>query len=106
MQEAAVETRPIYRREAGAVKELAKPDAQVAESIAPAHKGTLAWVEQPAGAIGSRVHSYLVWAGYDPATALVNAAQIWYARPLLDNAGFGGLPLLSASALFARRNAR
>ncbi|MGB7913921.1 MAG: bifunctional 2',3'-cyclic-nucleotide 2'-phosphodiesterase/3'-nucleotidase [Rhodomicrobium sp.] len=100
MQEAAMETRPIYRREAGAVKELAKPDAQVAASIAPAHKGTLAWVEQPAGAIGSRVHSYLVWAGYDPATALVNAAQIWYARPLLDNAGFGGLPLLSASAPF------
>jgi len=96
--EADVETRPIYRREAGAVQELATPDAQVAASIAPEHRGTLAWVEQPAGAIDSRVHSYFVWAGYDPATALVNAAQIWYAQPLLANAGFGDLPLLSATA--------
>ncbi len=98
VDEAQVETRPIYLREAGAVRELATPDAEVAASIAPAHRGTLAWVEQPVGAIDSRVHSYFVWAGYDPATALVNAAQMWYARPLLAGAGFGGLPLLSATA--------
>ena len=59
VEEAVIETRPIYRREGGAVRELGKPDAQVTASIAPAHKGTLAWVEQPAGAIDTRVHSYL-----------------------------------------------
>ncbi len=98
VSEADVQTRPIYLREAGAVKELSTPDAAVAASIAPAHKGTLAWVEQPAGAIDTRIHSYFVWAGYDPASALVNAAQIWYAQPLLASAGFGELPLLSATA--------
>ncbi len=64
VEKADIETRPIYRREAGAVQELAKPDAEVAAWIAPAHKGTLAWVEQPAGSIDTRVHSYFVWAGY------------------------------------------
>ncbi len=98
VDEADVETRPIYLREGGAVKELSTPDAAVAAAIAPLHKGALAWVEQPAGAIDSRVHSYFVWAGYDPASALVNAAQIWYAQPLLASAGFGDLPLLSATA--------
>jgi 2',3'-cyclic-nucleotide 2'-phosphodiesterase/3'-nucleotidase len=98
VEEAVIETRPIYLREAGAVRELSKPDPEVTASIAPAHKGTLAWVEQPAGAIDTRIHSYFVWAGYDPASALVNAAQIWYAQPLLASAGFGELPLLSATA--------
>ncbi len=100
IEDAKVETRPIYRREQGKVEELATRDSAVSAAIAPAHQRTLAWVEQPVGTIGSAVHSYFVWAGYDPATALVNAAQTWYVHPLLDSAGLGGLPLLSSASPF------
>ncbi len=100
VEDAKVEARPIYRRVQDKVEELAQPDSLVTASIATAHRGALSWVEQPVGAIDARIHSYFVWAGHDPATALVNAAQTWYAQPLLASAGFGGLPLLSAAAPF------
>lgn len=95
---AEVATRPIYRRNAGKLESLAASDAGVAATIASAHKGTLAWVEEPVGAVEAPVHSYFVWAGYDPATALVNAAQTWYARTLAAEAGIADLPLLSSAA--------
>jgi 2',3'-cyclic-nucleotide 2'-phosphodiesterase/3'-nucleotidase len=100
VENAQVEARPIYRRAQDKVEELAQPDALVTTSIAAAHRGALSWVEQPVGAIDGQIHSYFVWAGHDPATALVNAAQIWYARPLLATAGFGDLPLLSTASPF------
>ncbi|MBJ7532743.1 bifunctional 2',3'-cyclic-nucleotide 2'-phosphodiesterase/3'-nucleotidase [Rhodomicrobium vannielii ATCC 17100] len=98
VEKADVEARPIYRREGGTVHELTTADGAVTASIAAAHRGTLGWIEQPAGALDAPIHSYFVWAGYDPTTALVNAAQIAYAKPLLAAAGFGELPLLSAAA--------
>ena len=97
---ANVETRPIFKREQGKVEQIAASDASVAAVIKPAHEATLAWVEQPVGAVDGAVHSYFVWAGYDPATALVNAAQTWYAQPLLAGTTVGGLPLLSSASLF------
>jgi 2',3'-cyclic-nucleotide 2'-phosphodiesterase/3'-nucleotidase len=100
VEKAEVETRPIYRRDQGKVEELAARDAGVTAAIAGWHQGTVAWVEEPVGATDSAVHSYFVWAGYDPASALVNAAQSWYARPLLASAGFAELPILSSVAPF------
>ncbi len=98
VENAKVEARPIYRRDQGKVEELAGRDFGVESAIAALHKGTLGWVEEPAGVIDLPIHSYFVWAGYDPATALVNAAQTWYARPLLAGTDLAGLPLLSAAA--------
>jgi 2',3'-cyclic-nucleotide 2'-phosphodiesterase/3'-nucleotidase len=98
VEKADVEARPIYRREGGTVHELTTADGAVTASIAARHRGPLGWIEQPAGALDAPLHSYFVWAGHDPTTALVNAAQIAYAKPLLATAGFGGLPLLSAAA--------
>jgi 2',3'-cyclic-nucleotide 2'-phosphodiesterase / 3'-nucleotidase len=98
VETATVEARPIARRDQGKVESLATVDAAVVAAITPAHEGTLAWVEQPAGISDGPLHSYFVWAGYDPATALVNAAQTWYARPLLAGTPFADLPLLSSAA--------
>jgi 2',3'-cyclic-nucleotide 2'-phosphodiesterase / 3'-nucleotidase len=100
VENAAVETRPISQRKDGKVESLTTSDAAVAALIAPAHQGTLAWVEQPAGAVDARVHSFFVWAGYDPASAIVNAAQTWYARQLLAGTQYADLPLLSSVAPF------
>ena len=98
IERADVKTQPIYRREGNKVEPLAASDAGVAAGIAKTHQQTLAWVERPIGAIDAPIHSYFVWAGYDPATAVVNAAQTWYARPLLASAGIANLPLLSSMA--------
>ncbi len=65
--------------------------------MAAAHQGALAWADQPIGALDSPVNSYFVWTGYDPASALVNAAQLEYARPLIP-AKYADLPLLSVAA--------
>ena len=89
---------PIYRRDGNKVIPLVEADPQVAALIAPAHAQTLRWIEQPVGAVDKNVHSYFVWTGLDPATAIVNAAQTSYARPLLAAAGFHDLPILSSMA--------
>lgn len=98
VQRAEARLAPIYRREGSKVISLVEPDPQVAALIAPAHAQTLRWIEQPVGAVDKNVHSYFVWTGLDPATAVVNAAQTSYARPLLAAAGFHDLPVLSSMA--------
>lgn len=98
VEAADVRAQPIYRRNGAKVEPLAEPDAAVAARVADVHQRTLQWVEQPVGAIEKPIHSYFVWAGHDPATAVVNAAQLAYARPLIEAAGAGALPLLSAMA--------
>ncbi len=100
VEKASVETRPIYKRDQGKVEPLAARDAAVAARIMSAHDATVAWVEEPVGSTDGPLHSYFCWAGFDPPTALVNAAQTWYARPLLAGTPFAGLPLLSSSSLF------
>ena len=100
VETARVETRPIFKRDQGKVEQIAARDASVAIVIKAAHEATLAWVEQPVGAVDNAVHSYFVWAGFDPATALVNAAQSWYAQPLLAGTAASRLPLLSSASLF------
>jgi len=100
VEAAKVDVRPIAQRKDGKLEALATRDPTIAALIAPAHAATLAWVEQPAGTLAGPVHSYFVWAGYDPATALVHQAQLWYAKPLLAGTEHADLPLLSAAAPF------
>jgi len=100
VEAAKVDVRPIAQRKDGKLEALTTRDATIAALIAPAHEATLAWVEQPAGTLAGPVHSYFVWAGYDPATALVHRAQLWYAKPLLAGTEYADLPLLSAAAPF------
>jgi 2',3'-cyclic-nucleotide 2'-phosphodiesterase / 3'-nucleotidase len=98
VDEANVKAEPIYRREGSKVEPLVEADAAVGAQIAAVHTGALQWIEQPVGAVDKPIHSYFVWAGHDPATALVNAAQTAYVRPLLASVGAGELPLLSQMA--------
>lgn len=96
----AAEARPIARRDGNAVVPLVEVDAKVAALIAPEHAATRAWVDQPAGRFAEPVHSYFVWTGLDRPSAVVNAAQIDYVRPLLAGTDLAGLPLLSTAAPF------
>ena len=96
----STEARPISRRDAGKAVSLIDADPAVMAALAPAHAATLARIESPVGTFERPVHSFFVWAGYDPAAAIVNAAQLAYVEPLLAGTPLAALPLLSASAPF------
>ncbi|PWB80175.1 MAG: bifunctional 2',3'-cyclic-nucleotide 2'-phosphodiesterase/3'-nucleotidase [Methylocystaceae bacterium] len=96
----AVEARPIYRRESGRVVALAPADPAVEKIVSIEHEATKSWVDQPIGRLQAPLHSFFVWIGVDPVAALVNAAQLAYARPLLAATPYAELPLLSAAAAF------
>ena len=95
-----VEARPICSREGSRVVSLAEPAPGFAALVAPEHEAAKAWVDAPIGALSRPLNSFFVWSGYDPVTALINAAQLAYARPLLAATPYADLPLLSAAAPF------
>jgi len=96
----SVQAKPIYRRDKDGVTPLVRADAALSASVAEAHQAALAWVEEPVGTLAKRAHSYFVWVGHDPASNIVNAAQIWYAAQYFKNTPFAVLPILSAAAPF------
>jgi 2',3'-cyclic-nucleotide 2'-phosphodiesterase/3'-nucleotidase len=89
-------TVPIAQRAGAAVTSLVPNDQAVDAAIAPEHAKTLAWIREPIGRLATPVNSYFALIGTDASLALVNAAQTWYATPLLP----AGLPILSAAAPF------
>jgi 2',3'-cyclic-nucleotide 2'-phosphodiesterase/3'-nucleotidase len=89
-------TQEISERQDTVVNSLAPNDPQVDAAVAPEHEKTLVWIRQPIGTLSRPVNSYFALIGDDASLALVNAAQIWYATPLLPP----GLPILSAAAPF------
>lgn len=92
-------TRAIAERNGREVTSLVANDAGVDAAVAPEHAKTLAWIREPIGHLAQPVNSYLALLGPDASLALVNAAQLWYAAPLLpDDARTR--PLLAAAAPF------
>ena len=95
-----VSTNPIAERQDRDVTSLAANNPAVDAAVAPEHQRTLAWIREPIGTLTESVNSYLALiSGADSSLALVNAAQYWYAAPLLPDA-LRGLPVLSAAAPF------
>ncbi len=95
-----VEARPIYRRDGRTPVSLAPDDARVLAAAAPEHAATLRWMEQPVGSTTRPINSFFSLVGADPSVSLVNAAQLWYARPLLAATPYARLPVLSAASPF------
>ncbi len=89
-------TRPIAVRDGRTLTSLVANDGAVDNAIRPEHIKTLNWIRQPIGHLAQPVNSYFALIGTDASLALVNAAQTWYATPLLDTQ----LPILSAAAPF------
>lgn len=95
-----VEPRPIYRREGRRAVALASSDAPLLAAAAPEHAATLRWMEQPVGTTTLPINSFFALIGNEASLSLVNAAQLWYARPLLAATPYAKLPVLSAAAPF------
>jgi len=89
-------TQPIAERQGRDITSLVANDPAVDAAVAPEHHKTLAWIRQPIGHLVHPVNSYFALIGPDASLALVNAAQLWYATPLLNTS----LPVLSAAAPF------
>ena len=96
----AVEVLPICRREGARAVPLADNDPRVLTAVAPEHRATLRWMEQPVGHTTRPIDSFFALVGGDVSLPLVNAAQLWYARPLLEATRFAALPVLSAASPF------
>lgn len=92
----ACATQPIYQREDKTVISLAANDPRIDAAVAPEHEKTLEWIREPIGRLAGPINSYFALIGADSSLALVNAAQLWYAQPLLHTR----LPVLSAAAPF------
>ncbi len=90
-------TQPISQRDDHTVTSLAANDPQVDSAVTPDHQQTLAWIREPIGHLTQPLNSYFALIGTDASLALVNAAQTWYATPLLPPTT---LPILSAAAPF------
>ncbi len=95
-----VEPRPIYLRRGRKTVSLAVDAAPVLAAAAPEHAATLRWMEQPVGSTTLPINTFFSLIGNDASVSLVNAAQLWYARPLLAATAYAKLPLLSAAAAF------
>ncbi|MCE0745384.1 bifunctional 2',3'-cyclic-nucleotide 2'-phosphodiesterase/3'-nucleotidase [Acetobacter sicerae] len=95
-----VEARPVCRREEGRAHALVHEDPAILEEIQPEHEATMAWMEEPVGWTSVPLTSWFTFLGSDPCLALVNAAQLAFARPLLAGTEWEELPLLSAAAPF------
>ncbi|WP_428377394.1 bifunctional 2',3'-cyclic-nucleotide 2'-phosphodiesterase/3'-nucleotidase [Lichenicoccus sp.] len=95
-----VEPRPIYRREGREAISLAAADPRLLAAVAVEHQATLRWMEQPVGNTTRPINTFFSLIGSDPSLSLVNAAQLWYARPLLAATPYNHLPVLSAAAPF------
>ncbi len=93
--------RPIYERDGETVRSRVDADPDLLEVARPAHEATLAYVRAPVGDIASPITSYFALVADDPSVQIVNSAQIWYMRRLIDTLPMlAGLPILSAAAPF------
>jgi 2',3'-cyclic-nucleotide 2'-phosphodiesterase/3'-nucleotidase len=90
--------RPIWDR--ATRKPLVEAEPKVAELVAEAHAGTLAFMRAPLGESRAPIHTYFSLVGDDPSVQLIAQSQLAYARRALASTPYAGLPLLSAASPF------
>lgn len=95
------EARPISERQPDrTIKPLVEDYMPVIDATQHDHEDTLDYVRAEVGRTASPLHSYFALATDDPSVQIVNMAQIWYVKDLLEGTEDAALPLLSAAAPF------
>lgn len=98
---ADVNLRPIYTRKEKQVISQVENDPQVKSAVASAHEATIQWVGQPIAKIASDINSFFALVQDDPSIQVVNDAQIWYTKKVIEgDVNLQHLPVLSAAAPF------
>ena len=92
------EVRPICAKK----NECVAPDATIAPTVQAAHEAAIAYVNTPIGATDHNLTSYFADEGNMSALAVVNAAQIDYARDELSRTHpeWKDVPMVSAASAF------
>ncbi len=92
------EVRPICRSK----DQCLAPDPRIARAIAAVQTATIQYVQTPIGESDFRISTYFSAVGDSTAAAVINAAQLAYAKQHLFDARpeLRGLPMLSAASAF------
>lgn len=92
------EVRPICQSKGQCVA----PDPRIAHGIQAVQSDTIKYVQTPIGSTDFRISSYFAQAGDSSVAAVINAAQLTYAREHLYEAHpeLRSLPMLSAASAF------
>jgi len=98
--DSAVENRSIFRREGRESIAIVGSQQDIVDAVSAEHKGTIAWVGQPVGTIASPINSFFALVQDDPSIQIVNNAQAWYGKKVIEGTEYEGLPVLSAGAPF------
>lgn len=91
-------TRSIFERVEGEARALVKPDPEAERVIRPDHQATIDYMRQPISSTRLPIDSYFSLVHSSTAVQVVNQAQLWYVRQLMDKSLLHDLPLLSAAA--------
>ncbi len=98
--DSAVENRPIFRREGRSRVAIVGSQQDIVDAVKEEHEGTIEWVGQPVGTITSPINSFFALVQDDPSIQIVNNAQTWYGKQVIEGTEYEGLPVLSAGAPF------
>lgn len=93
-----VELRPIY--DAVTKTALVDADPAVLEAVKEEHDLTLEYIRGPVGQTTAPINSFFALIQDDPSVQIVNDAQMWYMKRVLQGTEYDGLPILSAAAPF------
>ncbi len=97
----AVETRPIYKRNADrSITPLVDSVAAVEDAVRKEHEATLDYIRRPVGKTSAPLESYFALVADDPSVQIVSQAQTWYIKQMMEGTEWAGLPILSAAAPF------
>lgn len=100
VSDSAVENRAIARREGRASFPVVGSQQDIVDAVREEHEATIAWVGQAAGTITSPINSFFALVQDDPSIQIVNNAQSWYGKQLIEGTEYEHLPVLSAGAPF------
>jgi 2',3'-cyclic-nucleotide 2'-phosphodiesterase/3'-nucleotidase len=92
--------RAIAKREGRKSISLVEAAADINNVVEEDHQGTLAYMRKKVGETTSDINSFFALVQDDPSIQVVNQAQTWYVKNIVQGTSFDGLPILSAGAPF------
>lgn len=94
------ENRPIYKRDGRKRIPLVAAHPGIVATVKKEHDATLTYVRRKVGETVARINSFFSLVQDDPSVQLVNIAQKWYVKRIVQGTELGDYPILSASAPF------
>jgi len=92
--------RAIAKREGRKSIPLVEAAADINAVVEEDHQGTLAYMRKKVGETTADINSFFALVQDDPSIQIVNQAQTWYVKNIVQGTSFDGLPILSAGAPF------